>query len=452
VGSGATHSISPPHASAEAHAPPLAHHFESLSQQFDASKLGMWIFLVTEVLLFAGLFCLYAIYRANHPEIFAYGQRYLDVGWGALNTAVLIFSSFTMATAVYAAQKGDTRSLVIFLSLTLLGGVDFLGIKFVEYSHKIHENLVWGARFYVDPHPRRPEPSATLRPEVLARPGAPQQQPGAPTAAAAAQPTPKVLPKGNVKRGRELFRRTCAACHGMRGQGIPGQGKDMRVSEFIAGLDDAGLLAFVKRGRLPTDPRNTTGKLMPPKGGNPMFTDQDLMDIIAYVRVIQKRGGRRTAAPGGSEGTAGAGAGAEAPTQGTAPAPEPQPLPPEPEFIVPRSILPPAPSGPSGVALAGFEPGDTAPQPAHKRAPPDPRHDPAAPPGLHIFFAIYFCMTGLHGLHVAAGLVVITWLLARTLRGDFSEKYYTPVDLGGLYWHLVDLIWIFLFPLLYLIH
>ena len=61
-------------------------------------------------------------------------------------------------------------------------------------------------------------------------------------------------------------------------------------------------------------------------------------------------------------------------------------------------------------------------------------------------------MTGLHGLHVIAGMAVIGWLLRRSLRGDFSSAYYTPVDLGGLYWHLVDLIWIFLFPLLYLIH
>jgi cytochrome c oxidase subunit 3 len=69
----------------------------------------------------------------------------------------------------------------------------------------------------------------------------------------------------------------------------------------------------------------------------------------------------------------------------------------------------------------------------------------------HIFFSVYFTMTGLHGLHVLIGMIVITWVLVRTIRSDFSAEYYTPIEMTGLYWHLVDLIWIFLFPLLYLI-
>ena len=69
----------------------------------------------------------------------------------------------------------------------------------------------------------------------------------------------------------------------------------------------------------------------------------------------------------------------------------------------------------------------------------------------HVFFSVYFVLTGLHAIHVIAGIAVITWILRRTLRNDFSSAYYTPVELTGLYWHLVDLIWIYLFPLLYLI-
>ena len=68
-----------------------------------------------------------------------------------------------------------------------------------------------------------------------------------------------------------------------------------------------------------------------------------------------------------------------------------------------------------------------------------------------MFFSFYFMMTGLHGIHVMAGMIAILWVLRRTIRGDFSDRYYTPVDLVGLYWHLVDMIWIYLFPLLYLI-
>ena len=71
---------------------------------------------------------------------------------------------------------------------------------------------------------------------------------------------------------------------------------------------------------------------------------------------------------------------------------------------------------------------------------------------LQIFMGIYFCLTGLHGIHVLAGMVVIGWLIQGAIKGRYHGDYYTPVDLGGLYWHLVDLIWIYLFPLLYLIH
>ncbi|MGF1468580.1 MAG: cytochrome c oxidase subunit 3 family protein [Sandaracinaceae bacterium] len=75
----------------------------------------------------------------------------------------------------------------------------------------------------------------------------------------------------------------------------------------------------------------------------------------------------------------------------------------------------------------------------------------ALPPKTHIFFAIYFMLTGLHGVHVAVGIGVLVWILVRNMRGEFSRQYFTPVDIVALYWHLVDLVWIFLFPLLYLI-
>ena len=81
---------------------------------------------------------------------------------------------------------------------------------------------------------------------------------------------------------------------------------------------------------------------------------------------------------------------------------------------------------------------------------PNPRVDPERPANAHLYFGIYYTMTGLHGAHVIIGMIVIAWLFLRGMRGDFSAKYFTPVDLGGLYWHVVDLIWIFLFPLLYL--
>ncbi|MBE2224063.1 MAG: cytochrome c [Anaerolineae bacterium] len=93
---------------------------------------------------------------------------------------------------------------------------------------------------------------------------------------------------GDSAHGEELFVATCLACHGEGGIGIEGLGKDMTTSEFIKGLSDAELLAFIKTGRSVSDPANTTGVDMPLKGGNPALTDDDIMDIIAYIRTLQK--------------------------------------------------------------------------------------------------------------------------------------------------------------------
>lgn len=248
-----------------AHPEFLAHHFESMSQQFAAGKLGMWIFLVTEILFFGGLFCAYAVYRANHPEIFVYAHHFLDKNLGALNTAILIFSSFTMAWAVRAAQLDRQYTLRLCLAITLLCAMGFLGVKYVEYRQKWEHGLLWAGMY----HPRH---------------------------------------------------------DGASGEG---KGADPGVSAHGAGSGQA-------------------------PGG-------------------EKKEEHASAYPG-----------------------EPR--------------------------LAG------------------------------VFFSIYFCMTGLHALHVIGGMIVIAWLLVRAFQGVFGPQYFGPVDYVGLYWHLVDMIWIFLFPLLYLIH
>lgn len=94
--------------------------------------------------------------------------------------------------------------------------------------------------------------------------------------------------RGDPRKGAELFATTCAACHGPKGEGVQGLGKDMTTSEFIASLTDEQLLEFIKTGRDVTDPANTTGVAMPPKGGNPALTDEDLLNIIAYIRTLHK--------------------------------------------------------------------------------------------------------------------------------------------------------------------
>jgi disulfide bond formation protein DsbB len=103
-----------------------------------------------------------------------------------------------------------------------------------------------------------------------------------------ATPEPTAAPAltGDAGRGQELFV-TCSACHGPDAKGLPGLGKDLTTSEFAIGLTDAELVAFITTGRPITDAANTTGVEMPPKGGNPDFTEQDLYDIVAYLRTLQ---------------------------------------------------------------------------------------------------------------------------------------------------------------------
>ena len=102
------------------------------------------------------------------------------------------------------------------------------------------------------------------------------------------QPTSSPTPAGDPVAGKKLFEGTCTACHGPEGKGVPGLGKDMTTSEFIAGKTDDELVAFIKVGRDPSDPLNTTGVGMPARGGNPALTDEDLFDIVAYIRTLQQ--------------------------------------------------------------------------------------------------------------------------------------------------------------------
>lgn len=95
-------------------------------------------------------------------------------------------------------------------------------------------------------------------------------------------------PVGDPENGEVLFNQTCIACHGEGGIGIEGLGKNMVTSTFIRDSSDEDLLAFVKVGRPVGDPDNTTGVDMPPKGGNPALSDDDLLDIIAYIRALQE--------------------------------------------------------------------------------------------------------------------------------------------------------------------
>jgi cytochrome c oxidase subunit 3 len=131
----------------EAHHPALAHHFDSLAQQSEATTLGMWVFLVTEVLFFGGLFATYMVYRSWYPDAFAAASHELDITLGTVNTVVLLSSSRRMELSVDAAQLGPRELVRTFVILTMILGAAFLGIKSVEYYHKFVEHHVPGADF-----------------------------------------------------------------------------------------------------------------------------------------------------------------------------------------------------------------------------------------------------------------------------------------------------------------
>ena len=215
----------------------VAHHFDTPTQEFQAAKLGLWLFLATEILLFGGLFAAYFFFHEAFPETFRLGGRQLDWKLGAVNTTVLLVSSYTMAMGVRSAQTSQKRKLLLYCGLTVLGAAIFMGVKVVEYTAKYHHGF---------------------GPPVIA---------------------------------------------------------GLEVADWFK--DYAGVMKDVPHG--------------------------------------------------------------------------------------------------------------------------------------HLFFAIYYTMTALHGLHVLVGAGLILWIMKGASKGRFHANYFMPVDLVGLYWHLVDLIWIFLFPLLYLV-
>ena len=129
----------------------LKHHFADMEQQRETSSFGMWTFLITEIMFFGGMFLAYLVYRVAHYSAFAAASTSIAISWGAVNTGVLICSSLTMAMAVYSAQIGRRKALILYLLATMFLGTVFLGIKGIEYHDKWVEHHVPGPTFHFDP-------------------------------------------------------------------------------------------------------------------------------------------------------------------------------------------------------------------------------------------------------------------------------------------------------------
>lgn len=239
------------------HNPALQHHFDNMGQQKEAVTIGMWLFLVQEIMFFGGLFMVYLLYRTKYPIAFALGSNHLDLTWGLINTIVLIGSSLTMALAVWSAQTSKRNLQMLFIVATMILGTAFLGIKSIEYYHKYEDNLIPFSQSFAWHH-------SSHEAEVAER------------------------------------------------------------------------------------------KLIDQHGS----AEEKTLAASDYTKFVNK---------------------------------------------------------------------------------------------IRIFFWIYFAMTGLHALHMIIGLGILAWLLFNAWRGQYSSEYYAPVEVTGLYWHFVDIVWIFLFPLLYLL-
>ena len=125
----------------------VAHQFDDSEQQVKTATLGMWVFLLTEIMFFGGLFCAYTVYRSMYPEAFASTSMFMRPFWGGVNTIVLICSSLTMALAVRSAQIGSKRALIWFLIFTMIFGLMFLGVKAIEYTEHWNDHKVPGFGF-----------------------------------------------------------------------------------------------------------------------------------------------------------------------------------------------------------------------------------------------------------------------------------------------------------------
>jgi len=293
------------------HDPNLAHHFESMDQQRQSTKLGMWLFLATEILFFGGLFVFYTVYRGNHPEIFVFGAHFLDTALGALNTVVLIFSSFTIAWAVRAAQLKQIKLLKWLIIATMLCAFTFMGVKYVEYSAKWKHGLLWAGSY--NPHLDHEETH-----DVVA---------------------------------------------------VEGEVHTAEADVEIVEIDEVQHVA--------------EGEFVEP------IVTEVAIEPVAEVADSD------------------------------------------------RSTIAPAAEGPGGLATPEAVVAEDV--------------MPVEPANARIFFSIYFMMTGLHGIHVLAGIAIMFWLLHCLRRGDFDTGHFTKIDMLALYWHVVDIIWIYLFLLLYLI-
>ncbi|HTL87151.1 MAG TPA: cytochrome c oxidase subunit 3 [Acidimicrobiia bacterium] len=438
----------------------IQHHYDDAQHQFDSGKLGIWLFLAQEVLFFSALFVAYVLYRHHHPEIYSYAHKYLDVKYGAINTAVLIFSSLTAAWAVRAAQLNQRGLLIGCIVLTISCACGFLVIKYIEYTHKVHEHILFGR--YFDPCV-----SSGERPLLTKNNRCPGHESSVVWNVGAARADSGCFPDFAIDQDahKEGVQASCS------------------VSEVEIKLDKTGKVVGEKPVKQITEqcPEWELGKEEELEHSKkpcwrPGF--QPAVCKIGYSFTWREGESMKYAGPWNQESDCikERKKKAEELAKATPPGPEPD------KCVRSNSVGIIVEHGghgilPDNIRVKADCKGLPPPAPADadpfaekeehvalgQKSATGARHlttheqheiEAAGPPPEHtnMFFTIYFAMTGLHGIHVLVGVFVFIWLLIRAVKGHFTPDYFGPIDFAALYWHIVDLIWIFLFPLLYLIH
>jgi cytochrome c oxidase subunit 3 len=455
--------------------PFIQHHYDDAQHQFDSGKFGIWLFLAQEVLFFSALFVAYILYRYHHPEIYSYAHKYLDVKMGAINTAVLIFSSLTAAWAVRCAQLGQRKGLILCIVVTLGCACTFLVVKYFEYTHKVHEHILFGR--YFDPC------VSSGGNELLTKNN---ECPGSKSTVewdyALAKPVEGCFTEVGIDTNprEEGIQADCAVFEATGAMAKDKDGKEAwveksrkaipnRCPEELFGAEDLDPNApkateQATRAALPcwrpaVQPAvckdgwffawNCDGPLcVAESGGEGPFPSLNKCQEAKSAKTNALKG---EGTPWVSDCSAGHGAGILVEYGDHAERGE--------TIRIKAECKGPRPPDAMADSLADKQTdlvlGQKSIQPrramtaheAHER-------EAAGPPPEHtnMFFTIYFAMTGLHGVHVLFGVFVFIWLLIRAVKGHFTPDYFGPIDFAALYWHIVDLIWIFLFPLLYLIH
>ncbi|MEO1614854.1 MAG: cytochrome c oxidase subunit 3 [Planctomycetota bacterium] len=378
----------------------LAHHFDTPEQQFDSGKLGMWLFLVTEVLFFSGMFCAYAIFRAWRPEVFVGCSEFLNTKLGAINTGVLLFSSLTMAWAVRCAQLEEHKKLACLIATTLCCATMFLGVKAIEYSHKWELGLLPGG--YFSYHPDAPHADSNYLLYLCA-----------PFGVAAVGVLVWLIvslvqgAKFQVEVAKPLLV-VCLSFFGGVGLGtvLESGGEEHHSEAHADGAHDEEHADGHDESHEGENADAVTEPMVAasvPPAGSITNEDEDL-SVIERLATDDTNTGLQNE-------------------------------------LSARRAQAEMSSGAITYDIADDESATIA----------DVEENVLRPSRAGVFFSIYYCMTGVHAIHILAGIGVLIWLLVRAIRLDFNKNYFGPVDYVGLYWHLVDLIWIYLFPLMYLI-